>query len=884
MVRGGWLQPVSTLVVGALVFSMLFVLWHVPRAEGAETLPRGFVLRDTPTGQGTYNLTDFAYLPDGSVLTTGKNGRVTWVPEDGGPRTIAELTVETTADLGLVGIAVSPDYSTTGHVYLSRALPGSHTGYLLRLSRFTVKGGSMPSALAEERVLLDIPTAAPMHAMTGIVADTDKTLWVSIGDLQRAGKVYPDALRAMKLGQPAGKLLHITASGAGVPSNPHYNASRPRSWRSRVYARGFRSPFRFSLDPRTGTPIVGDVGWRSKEEVNLVMPGRDYKWPCWEGPIKTPGYSDLEQCGSVTNTPPLWSYNHGSGSGQGNSVTGGVVYTGKSYPATYRGAYFFGDYTGGKIWTMRFDANGRLVTPPQDPPFGVGIGGPVKFAAAANGDIVYADIFSGSLRRLSYSPGNTQPVAKVATTTDPSTRTVTFDAGESVDYDGDALAYEWDFGDGSSGHGKVVSHRYTTSGETFEAFLTVTDPLGSSDKVSVIVAPSNRTPTLMLTTPGVVKFAVGEVVRLSASAVDPEDGPLTVRWTSTLMHCAESTTCHAHPGPESTGADWSGTFPDHPDTSLQVTATVQDSAGVHVSRSFTALPREHRLTLVSTTPAVLSIPAESASTTAMVTEGARVDVVAGKHGVDGVAAFERWADGPTTRTRTVRMGSRDIRLTATYLTPIDRRYRKEPALRSMLGAPVSPEVAVGRIRYRQYQRGRVYWSARHGVHEVHGKILKKFRKIGGHAAVGVPVSDQKVAGTRAGRYNDFSKGASIYWTRATGAHVIRGDVRRAWRRLDAENGVLGYPAGDIRETRKGKVKFVHFDKLGSIYWSKRTGAHEVYGPIRARWRKLGAARSRLGLPTSGVRTVRGGLRSEFQRGYIFWDSSRGTTTVGRRRP
>jgi len=882
MVRGEWLPRVGTLVVGALASSMLVVLGHVSGAAGAETLPQGFVLRDTPTGQGMYNLTDFAYLPDGSVLTTGKNGRVTWVPQDGEPRTIAELTAETTADLGLVGIAVAPDYAKTGFIYLSRALPGSTSAYLLRLSRFTVRGGSTPSALADERVLFDVPTAAPTHAMTGVVADTDNTLWVSIGDLQRASKVYPGALRAMNLDQPAGKLLHITASGAGVPSNPHYNASQPRSWRSRVYARGFRSPFRFSLDPRTGAPIVGDVGWRTKEEVNLVMPGQNYKWPCWEGRIKTPGYTDLAQCGNVTNTPPMWSYNHGSGSKQGNSVTGGVVYTGKSYPKAYRGAYFFGDYTGSKIWTMRFDANGKLVTPPQDPPFGVGIGGPVKFATAANGDIVYADIFSGSLRRLSYSPGNTQPVAKVVTTTDPSTRTVTFDGGESVDFDGDSLTYDWDFGDGDSDDGKVVSHRYPSSGRTFEATLTVTDTLGASDSVSVTVAPSNRTPALMLTTPGAVKFAVGQAVQLSATAVDPEDGPLTVRWTSTLMHCAESSTCHLHPGPESIGASWRGSFPDHPDTRLQVTATVQDSEGVHVSRSYTALPREHRLTLVSTTPAVLSIPAESASTTAMVTEGARVDVVAAKLGTDGVAAFKRWTDGPTTRARTVRMGSRDIRLTARYLTPIDLRYRRERALRSILGAPVSPEAAEGRIRYRQFERGRMYWSARHGAHEVHGKILKKFRKIGGQVAVGVPVSDQKVAGTRAGRYNDFSKGASIYWTRATGTHVIRGVLRRAWRKLDAEKGVLGYPASDVRKTRKGKVKFVHFSKKGSIYWSKRTRAHEVYGPIRTRWRKLGAERSRLGLPTSGVRTVRGGLRSEFQRGYIFWDSWRGTTTVGRR--
>ena len=105
------------------------------------------------------------------------------------------------------------------------------------------------------------------------------------------------------------------------------------------------------------------------------------------------------------------------------------------------------------------------------------------------------------------------------------------------------------------------------------------------------------------------EMSVDEVKNRStiSGAVDPEDGPLTVRWTSTLMHCAESSTCHLHPGPESTGAGWGGSFPDHPDARLQITATVQDSAGVHVSRSYIARPREHRLTLVSTTPAVLSI-------------------------------------------------------------------------------------------------------------------------------------------------------------------------------------------------------------------------------------------------------------------------------------
>ena len=51
---------------------------------------------------------------------------------------------------------------------------------------------------------------------------------------------------------------------------------------------------------------------------------------------------------------------------------------------------------------MRFSSAGDLVRRPEAPPFGADIGAPVKFAAAPNGDIVYADMASGNLYRLTH--------------------------------------------------------------------------------------------------------------------------------------------------------------------------------------------------------------------------------------------------------------------------------------------------------------------------------------------------------------------------------------------------------------------------------------------------------------------------------------------------
>lgn len=375
-----------------------------PPALGAPTLPSGFVLRDRSTGQGGSNLTDFGYLPNGSILTIGRKGNVAWLPEAGRPRTIAHLRTDTTGDLGLVGLGIAPDYQLSGHIYLigSTATP-SAPPYQLRLSRFTVRGTGARAKLTHEKVLLRIADPVATHGMTTVLPARDGTLWVSFGDLRTFERVVRSGLNTFRLYRAAGKLLHLTADLAAVPTNPYYDARHPFSWRSRVYANSFRSPLPFPLDPATGRPIVGDVGWKTWEEIDLVSRGRNYKRTCWEGPAMTPGYAALPACANVPNTRPLWSYRHGVGSRQGNTVTGGIGYRGTRYPRPYRNAYFVGEFLRNKLWTMRI-GGGRLVRRPQDPPFGTYIGAPVSFAAALNGDIVFADYATGDLRRLRYGP------------------------------------------------------------------------------------------------------------------------------------------------------------------------------------------------------------------------------------------------------------------------------------------------------------------------------------------------------------------------------------------------------------------------------------------------------------------------------------------------
>lgn len=916
-------------IVAALLPAVGLVAVPQP-ATAAATLPAGFVLRDQPTGQATWDLTDFAYLPgDAGLISTGKSGKVTWVSPTGTTRTLANLTVQTTGDLGLVGLAVAPDYATTHHIYLARAIP-SGGGFIFRLARWTVTGSPEPGALSEETTLLQFTGNSGVHGMTGIVAADDGTIWVSIGDDADFVQLDRLALRTQDLTVPQGKILHIKADGSGVPGNPFYDAANPTANRSKVFAKGFRSPFRLSLDPSSGLPVVGDVGWNTWEELDVVQPGRNYAWPCWEGNHQTPGYIDLPECAGVANQPPLWEYHHGNGTDQGNSVTGGIVYTGASYPAEYKGQYFFGDYVTNKIWTARYDSTGKLTQAPQSPAWATDIGGPVKFAAAPNGDISFADIQTGNVRRLSYSQNNNAPVAKATSTTDPDTRTVTFDATGSLDYDGDPITYSWNFGDGATGSGLTATHTYAAGTDRFTATLTVRDPLGATGTAQLVVAPSNHSPELTLTPPAAVNFAVNEQVQLGATATDAEDGPLNVTWTSTVLHCPEEATCHSHPGVGATGTTFGVPFTEHPDSRMLITATATDSQGVATTKTYTAWPRQHRLTLQSNLPASLQIPSESGVNTALVTEGVTLDVVVSATASDGGSTFSAWADGPVARSRSLVMGSSDLTLTALYTTAIDTRYNNEPALRTLLGPPTAPEVVDGGVRYRVYANGRLYWSQQTGVHELQGQILAKYLALGGHTKFSTPTTDETTApdgvgkynhfigtpgtmtasvyfspatGAHAiqgaiwqkwtdqgrergplgypatdelttpdgiGRYNHFSKAGSIYWTPANAAHAVWGAIRSTWQATGWETGPMGYPITDELTAPDGIGKYNHFSKAASIYFSPATGAHEVYGAIRARWSALGWERSYLGYPRSGEFSFDGGRRNDFQYGYVQW--------------
>ncbi|MFC7439575.1 LGFP repeat-containing protein [Laceyella putida] len=115
------------------------------------------------------------------------------------------------------------------------------------------------------------------------------------------------------------------------------------------------------------------------------------------------------------------------------------------------------------------------------------------------------------------------------------------------------------------------------------------------------------------------------------------------------------------------------------------------------------------------------------------------------------------------------------------------------------------------------------------------------------------VSDIKPTSDKVGYYQmfltTFGDRGGIYYHPDIGAFEVHGDIYKKWKDLEAEKGLLGYPKTDQLPTPDIIGQFNHFQG-GSIYWTPATGAHVVYGPIRDKWSKLSWERGFLGYPIS----------------------------------
>jgi len=246
-------------------------------------------------------------------------------------------------DFGLLGFALDPNFNSNGLIYLlyvvdrhylmnfgTASYSATTNDYFKptigRVTRYKTNdvNGTVTADPATRFILLGetrqtgLPILHESHGVGSLAFAADGTLLVTQGDgacynhtdvgsdadtyYQQAltdGIIRPEenvgALRSQMINSHSGKLLRIDPqTGNGLSNNPFYDPANPRAPRSRVWAMGLRNPFRMSIRPGSGSTnpatgdigdvFIGDVGWGTWEELNVVdRPGLNLGWPLFEG-------------------------------------------------------------------------------------------------------------------------------------------------------------------------------------------------------------------------------------------------------------------------------------------------------------------------------------------------------------------------------------------------------------------------------------------------------------------------------------------------------------------------------------------------------------------------------------------------------------------------
>ena len=607
----------KTPVLGALTAALLAAC--LPQSARA-ALPAQFGF--TTIAQGFTQPMAFAYAPDGRIFVAERAGVIKIVKPGGAIVTFLDMRGQINAawGRGILSIALDPNFTANKRVYmtyheeLTPNDPDQGGSARWRVVRLTPQAGNPDAADLNSLVTLatDLETTAykqDPHSGGDLDFDLNGNLLATFGDGATPSALDPEATKSYDFTKLNGKMIRIDPNtGNGIPANPFYETANPGSIKSKVLARGFRQPFRFTVDRSNGTIYEGDVGWDTWEELNIIptawtnlLRDANMGWPCYEGgsgtPTQQPLYFSDNRTSGTCNTvagegshASAYAYTH---SGQGAAIIMGQAYRGSSYPAGYLGKVFWADHNRDQVWMY---SPGGGVTQ-----FGTtgGYGSVVDFETAPDGNLAYLSYNEGRLREITYLATNHAPVAGGSATYQAGTSyAYAFSSAGSSDADSDPLTFTWAYGDGTSATGASVTHTYAFG--SYDAQLSVTDGRGGVATKAFHIDAGNRQPSVTFLSPlNNSKYAVGDQVTFQIQASDPDEGTLgadRVSWQVVLHHEE-----HTHSDQEVAGlsGSFTATFPELVDTWYEVKATGRDHNGGIGITSLTVLPKKADLTFVS---------------------------------------------------------------------------------------------------------------------------------------------------------------------------------------------------------------------------------------------------------------------------------------------
>jgi uncharacterized repeat protein (TIGR03806 family) len=363
-------------------------------------------LRGTPEPPDPYTTEDafprlklFEPLSVGVIRNSGRFGVAT---RPGKIYTFENRSDAARADLLLdigkttYGVVFHPRFAENRYFYVTYVLDAKKTEPKgSRLSRFEANKADPPVAdPTTEKILLEWPSGGHNGGCMRFGPEGD--LYLSTGD---GSGIADEFATGQDLGGLLGAILRIGVDrpeGGRPYSIPQDNpfVLTPDA-RGEIWSFGHRQVWKFSFD-RRGRLWAGEVGQDLWEMIYLVERGGNHGWSVNEG---SHPFRPERKKGPGTFATPLVEHPHSDF----RSITGGYVYESDRLPKL-KGAYIYGDYDTGKVWSLRVDG-GKVTDHRQLADTQIRI---VEFAQDEAGEVYLIDFAGGGFHRLVEAPSRAE--------------------------------------------------------------------------------------------------------------------------------------------------------------------------------------------------------------------------------------------------------------------------------------------------------------------------------------------------------------------------------------------------------------------------------------------------------------------------------------------
>jgi glucose/arabinose dehydrogenase len=262
------------------VSSIAFALWAAVSAAGQAPVyqSESGPYRVVTVVDGLKDPWSIAFLPGGEMLVTEKPGRLRIV-RDGilQPEPIAGTPeVRYEGQGGLLDVALHPDFEANQLIYLSFS-KSSEDGS--QGTTAVVRGRLVGDRLEDVEEIFEAKAWSTTggHYGSRLAFDAQGYLFITVGDRQAPPAMETAYLHpAQDLTNHQGKVIRLHDDGRVPEDNPFVGRADalPEIW-----SYGHRSPQGLAIHPETGDIFQSEHGPQGGDELNLILPGRNYGWP-----------------------------------------------------------------------------------------------------------------------------------------------------------------------------------------------------------------------------------------------------------------------------------------------------------------------------------------------------------------------------------------------------------------------------------------------------------------------------------------------------------------------------------------------------------------------------------------------------------------------------